>query len=171
MLTVESQCKKCLDDSDVAQCFECGCAICGGKENQEVLLFCELCQFYNHTYCLNPPLENIPEHDFLCPKCGTQCQVCEKFFPDLLNKHLMRKTNRCKNLKEDYRKMVEAAQKTALETKKSLENKNNKGMHVLRYFLKNAHLYYMLKNISHMHQILCSWVSKMTGKHLLFKPI
>ena len=128
LLTVESQCKKCLDDSDVAQCFECGCAICGGKENQEVLLFCELCQFYNHTYCLNPPLENIPEHDFLCPKCGTQCQVCEKFFPDLLNKHLMRKTNRCKNLKEDYRKMVEAAQKTALETKKSLENKNNKGM-------------------------------------------
>jgi hypothetical protein len=50
-------------------CKECGCTVCGGKEPEDKLLFCEQCEYVTHMWCLDPPLEKVPEDDFYCPDC------------------------------------------------------------------------------------------------------
>ena len=43
-----------------------GCLSCGMDDDYSLLLICELCNAEYHTYCLNPPLESVPEGDFYC---------------------------------------------------------------------------------------------------------
>ena len=43
-----------------------GCLTCGMDDDYALLLICELCNGEYHTYCLNPPLESVPEGDFYC---------------------------------------------------------------------------------------------------------
>ena len=64
----QEPCKKCKDDTE-KKCKECGCSICGGKEQPEVQLFCEECNYVTHMFCLDPPLDTIPEDDWYCPLC------------------------------------------------------------------------------------------------------
>uniref|UniRef100_A0A0N4ZRZ9 PHD-type domain-containing protein n=1 Tax=Parastrongyloides trichosuri TaxID=131310 RepID=A0A0N4ZRZ9_PARTI len=42
------------------------CNIC--KEG-EYLLYCSNCPYSYHAYCMNPPLEQLPDDDYLCPRC------------------------------------------------------------------------------------------------------
>ena len=35
----------------------------------EQLLLCDGCDDSYHTFCLNPPLDKIPEGDWFCPTC------------------------------------------------------------------------------------------------------
>ena len=42
------------------------CRVC--KDGGE-LLCCDACPSAYHTHCLNPPLSNIPDGDWHCPRC------------------------------------------------------------------------------------------------------
>ncbi|KPM11913.1 chromodomain-helicase-DNA-binding protein Mi-2-like protein [Sarcoptes scabiei] len=45
------------------------CRVC--KDGGE-LLCCDACPLAYHTYCLNPPLENVPDGEWRCPRCSVQ---------------------------------------------------------------------------------------------------
>ena len=52
----------------------------GGADH--LLLLCDQCDRGFHTYCCNPPLDDIPDDDWYCMKCissnipDDQCIVC-----------------------------------------------------------------------------------------------
>ncbi|KAI9915707.1 hypothetical protein PsorP6_007428 [Peronosclerospora sorghi] len=46
-----------------------GCVVCGLDQNGDSILLCDGCDGEYHTYCLVPPLTEIPEGDFYCKKC------------------------------------------------------------------------------------------------------
>lgn len=46
-----------------------GCKVCHRDDDHPNLLLCEACNDEYHTYCLNPPLQSVPEGDFFCEKC------------------------------------------------------------------------------------------------------
>ncbi|XP_018407694.1 PREDICTED: chromodomain-helicase-DNA-binding protein Mi-2 homolog [Cyphomyrmex costatus] len=43
------------------------CRVC--KDGGE-LLCCDSCTSAYHTHCLNPPLSEIPDDDWKCPRCS-----------------------------------------------------------------------------------------------------
>ena len=45
-----------------------GCLVCGKDNDHSFLLICELCNAEYHTYCLNPPLQGVPDGDWFCGK-------------------------------------------------------------------------------------------------------
>lgn len=46
------------------------CYICDSGENTHLLLVCDECKYFCcHTYCLDPPLNYIPEGDWICTYC------------------------------------------------------------------------------------------------------
>lgn len=45
-----------------------GCMVCHRDVDHANLLLCEACNDEYHTYCLNPPLQSVPEGDFFCGK-------------------------------------------------------------------------------------------------------
>lgn len=51
-------------DEDTANQLECFVCKDGGD-----LLCCDFCPLVYHTYCLSPPLAEIPEGDWKCPQC------------------------------------------------------------------------------------------------------
>jgi len=46
-----------------------GCQRCKRDDDHPNLLLCEICNDEYHTYCLNPPLSSVPDHDFICKRC------------------------------------------------------------------------------------------------------
>ena len=62
-------CSKCNDDQ-TADCKECGCTVCGGKQDSHHLLLCDECNDAFHLQCLSPPLTELPSDDYwYCPSC------------------------------------------------------------------------------------------------------
>ena len=55
------------------------CRVCGVDEDYESIMLCDKCDAEYHTYCLNPPLENVPEGSWFCP----ECVALDKGFPDI----------------------------------------------------------------------------------------
>lgn len=47
-----------------------GCRSCKRDDDHPNLLLCEVCNDEYHTYCLDPPLSSVPDHDFFCKKCS-----------------------------------------------------------------------------------------------------
>ena len=45
------------------------CEVCGLPDKSEVMLLCDQCNKGWHTFCLDPPLEQVPEGEFKCPMC------------------------------------------------------------------------------------------------------
>eukprot|EP00878_Enallax_costatus_P043746 GHUV01051814.1.p1 GENE.GHUV01051814.1~~GHUV01051814.1.p1 ORF type:complete len:234 (-),score=51.23 GHUV01051814.1:50-751(-) len=46
------------------------CEVCGTDEHDQVLLICDICSNGYHTYCLHPPLDQVPTDEYwLCPVC------------------------------------------------------------------------------------------------------
>lgn len=45
----------CWEDADVAR-----------------ILLCDRCDAEYHTYCLEPPLEEVPEGEWYCPRCSAE---------------------------------------------------------------------------------------------------
>lgn len=47
------------------------CKVCESPFDEAKLLMCgnTACEKMYHTYCLEPPLEGIPEEDWYCPEC------------------------------------------------------------------------------------------------------
>ncbi|XP_061590078.1 E3 ubiquitin-protein ligase UHRF2-like [Cololabis saira] len=63
------ECKHCKADPDV-ECRFCSCCVCGGKQDAHMQLLCDECNMAFHIYCLNPPLNTIPDdEDWYCPTC------------------------------------------------------------------------------------------------------
>jgi hypothetical protein len=58
------------------------CTRCGNHRKGAVMLLCDHCDAAYHTYCLNPPLTDIPDGNWICPDCTragvTQAQVAER---------------------------------------------------------------------------------------------
>ena len=60
-----SWCLTTIIDTDEA------CYVCHEDENPDVLLICDHCQFHCcHIYCCSPPLQTIPEEDWICVFCN-----------------------------------------------------------------------------------------------------
>jgi hypothetical protein len=47
-----------------------GCCVCWDDTDDERQLLCDMCNAPYHTYCLNPPLDDVPEEDLVCPGCA-----------------------------------------------------------------------------------------------------
>ncbi|ETE71964.1 Lysine-specific demethylase 5A [Ophiophagus hannah] len=45
------------------------CLFCGRGNNEDKLLLCDGCDDSYHTFCLIPPLPDVPKGDWRCPKC------------------------------------------------------------------------------------------------------
>ena len=65
---------------------ECGsndvtCQVCGSRERGEVMLICGDesgsvgCGIGTHIDCCDPPLEDVPEEDWFCPKCSRRSRI------------------------------------------------------------------------------------------------
>ncbi|XP_056131035.1 lysine-specific demethylase 5B-B [Lampris incognitus] len=48
------------------------CLVCGSGTQEDRLLLCDGCDDSYHTFCLVPPLHDVPKGDWRCPKCLTQ---------------------------------------------------------------------------------------------------
>lgn len=48
------------------------CMVCGSGAAEDRLLLCDGCDDSYHTYCLIPPLHDVPKGDWICPKCLAQ---------------------------------------------------------------------------------------------------
>jgi hypothetical protein len=57
-------------DEDVA------CWGCGNSQPEDNMLLCDGCDAAFHTDCLSPPLEAVPECDWLCPGCCVEVRAC-----------------------------------------------------------------------------------------------
>ncbi|EME31402.1 PHD and RING finger domain-containing protein 1 [Galdieria sulphuraria] len=51
------------------------CAFCGSDTNEQVLLLCDGCNVGMHTYCLTPPLDEVPPGEWFCPECQESRQA------------------------------------------------------------------------------------------------
>uniref|UniRef100_A0A3B3B9I3 [histone H3]-trimethyl-L-lysine(4) demethylase n=1 Tax=Oryzias melastigma TaxID=30732 RepID=A0A3B3B9I3_ORYME len=52
------------------------CLVCANGGDEDRLLLCDGCDDSYHTYCLIPPLHDVPRGDWRCPKC--LAQECSK---------------------------------------------------------------------------------------------
>ncbi|XP_061628720.1 lysine-specific demethylase 5B-B isoform X4 [Phyllopteryx taeniolatus] len=52
------------------------CLVCGSGGDEDRLLLCDGCDDSYHTFCLIPPLTDVPRGDWRCPKC--LAQECSK---------------------------------------------------------------------------------------------
>lgn len=45
------------------------CHMCNRGDGEEYMLLCDGCDDAFHTYCLIPPMPEVPKGDWRCPKC------------------------------------------------------------------------------------------------------
>lgn len=70
----EPECNFCRGDPD-KNCRDCSCRECGEKRDPSMQLLCDECNLAYHIYCLNPPLDKVPEEEWY---------DCQDFFVLLL---------------------------------------------------------------------------------------
>lgn len=56
------------------------CLVCGSGGEEDRLLLCDGCDDSYHTFCLIPPLQDVPKGDWRCPKCLAQVRT-QQFDP------------------------------------------------------------------------------------------
>ncbi|XP_014221577.1 serine/arginine repetitive matrix protein 2 [Trichogramma pretiosum] len=62
------------------------CEICHSPDCENLLLLCDACNSGYHTYCLNPPLEDIPAVDpWFCPPCDQRIQLDQRMIEEIRN--------------------------------------------------------------------------------------
>lgn len=52
------------------------CLVCERGDDEAMMLLCDGCDDSYHTYCLFPPLKEIPKGDWRCPLCVSE--ICKK---------------------------------------------------------------------------------------------
>jgi hypothetical protein len=70
-------------DEKSVQFLSAKCEVCGGSDREDLILLCDgkNCNLEFHTFCLRPPIVEIPEGDWFCPLCsdtGTNTDLIEK---------------------------------------------------------------------------------------------
>ncbi|XP_021966599.1 lysine-specific demethylase lid isoform X2 [Folsomia candida] len=45
------------------------CLECNGGDSEDTMLLCDGCDDSYHTFCLNPPLQEVPKGEWRCPRC------------------------------------------------------------------------------------------------------
>ena len=72
-------------DAAAAWLGACVCGACGTGENDDQLLLCDGCdEGAYHTYCLDPPVESVPEGDWFCPNCEVSNTCCVQICPTIV---------------------------------------------------------------------------------------
>lgn len=67
----DPECDSCGGDPN-KKCRSCSCHVCGGKQEPNMQVLCDECNMAYHIYCLNPPLDKVPEEEYwYCPSCKT----------------------------------------------------------------------------------------------------
>uniref|UniRef100_A0A8C4QHR9 [histone H3]-trimethyl-L-lysine(4) demethylase n=1 Tax=Eptatretus burgeri TaxID=7764 RepID=A0A8C4QHR9_EPTBU len=67
--------------SDVLQIDLYECLMCGRGDEEAKLLLCDGCDESYHTFCLIPPLQDVPKGDWRCPKCvAEECKKPQEAF-------------------------------------------------------------------------------------------
>uniref|UniRef100_A0A8C7K6A9 Lysine-specific demethylase 5A n=1 Tax=Oncorhynchus kisutch TaxID=8019 RepID=A0A8C7K6A9_ONCKI len=56
------------------------CLMCGRGDEEDRLLLCDGCDDSYHTFCLIPPLQDVPKGDWRCPKCVAECSKPREAF-------------------------------------------------------------------------------------------
>ncbi len=51
------------------------CLVCGRGDDEAMMLLCDGCDDSYHTYCLFPPLKEIPKGDWRCPMCISEVEI------------------------------------------------------------------------------------------------
>ena len=65
------------------KCLNCkSCETCGKATDEEHLAMCSVCDRPYHSFCLTPPIKNLPsiwkcDHCFKCKSCGTSSYFSE----------------------------------------------------------------------------------------------
>ncbi|GIL73012.1 hypothetical protein Vretifemale_3250, partial [Volvox reticuliferus] len=54
------------------------CEVCKFPDGEEWMLLCDSCGTGWHTYCLKPPLTEVPEGAWYCPRCSDKGVVGEQ---------------------------------------------------------------------------------------------
>ncbi|KAL3421636.1 YDG/SRA domain-containing protein [Phlyctema vagabunda] len=67
-LVIDYACDSCQETLQ-ANCLNCGCAQCGGKDSSARNIVCDECEEWTHWHCLDPPLAKLPAEDWFCEKC------------------------------------------------------------------------------------------------------
>jgi len=67
--TSKQQTKSPSKMQDIMAIVSTACEICGSKSDEDSMLLCDGCDKGYHTYCIEPPIEEVPEGDWFCPKC------------------------------------------------------------------------------------------------------
>ena len=49
--------------------YELNCELCKGGHHEDKILLCDQCDRGCHLFCLNPPLEQVPQGHWVCPLC------------------------------------------------------------------------------------------------------
>ena len=58
------------------RCLDCTvCEGCGQRNDEGRLLLCDECDISYHIYCMDPPLDYVPQGNWKCKWCAI-CQVC-----------------------------------------------------------------------------------------------
>ncbi|XP_056001386.1 lysine-specific demethylase 5A-like isoform X2 [Ostrea edulis] len=55
------------------------CHMCNRGDGEEYMLLCDGCDDAFHTYCLIPPMPEVPKGDWRCPKCVAKVRCTKKF--------------------------------------------------------------------------------------------
>ena len=50
------------------------CSVCEGGQDEHRLLLCDGCDVGYHTYCLEPPMDEVPTGDWFCAQCEAEQQ-------------------------------------------------------------------------------------------------
>lgn len=66
------------------------CMACGRGDEEDRLLLCDGCDDSYHTFCLIPPLQDVPKGDWRCPKCVAEVRKAlilftALFWADVMN--------------------------------------------------------------------------------------
>lgn len=62
------------------------CYICDSSVNAYLLLVCDSCNYFCcHTYCLDPPLNHIPEGEWICTYCQMERNNSRSFSYNMEN--------------------------------------------------------------------------------------
>ena len=62
----------------IGQPWASSCRTCLKENNEDRIILCDHCDAAHHIYCLRPPLSQVPEGIWMCPRCTTWFKAMEK---------------------------------------------------------------------------------------------